>query len=332
MAMDFKKKVHNLKLSQLDAKIGVELSLETLQRDSRYSNTLVDLMRREETILKDNHATKAAQGIVAKVDEALKEETQAFFAKATQQNIKRWAALRNKVVKEAQAIHSQHAKNVNSTSSAKVVRGFPTIRFPRSGAAQPVPFDLEVEAERLEYEYSRNWYKYENFNLTEAFNSQSARVEKDWEQHEDSLAADYAASRAKITGVAQERVAHATGVAEDARWQHPEKQKTLIHTAPVHSPSSSLEFGRARTASGGTSGGLSRQRAADLERLDREHAAVCYSLQSQKGDAKRWLHRQQVRLVAQVEEVRKERTVIADILLEICDLNNLLQQHVQSQT
>ncbi len=46
------------------------------------------------------------------------------------------------------------------------------------------------------------------------------------------------------------------------------------------------------------------------------------AMQKQKGDAKRWLLRQQVRLQAQAVEVQWERTAIAEILNE--DFQQLL--------
>lgn len=46
-------------------------------------------------------------------------------------------------------------------------------------------------------------------------------------------------------------------------------------------------------------------------------------MQKQKGDAKRWLLRQQVRLQAQAVEVQQERAAVAEILA--ADYNQLLR-------
>jgi hypothetical protein len=53
-----------------------------------------------------------------------------------------------------------------------------------------------------------------------------------------------------------------------------------------------------------------------LERLEKEYQESLNSLLRQKGDAKRWLLRQQIRLSAQCEEVRKEKAFIGDLLEE----------------
>jgi hypothetical protein len=82
--------------------------------------------------------------------------------------------------------------------------------------------------------------------LREAFSSQAARVDKDWAVHEDQLADDYQTRRRSIVGVSsREAVGSSPSTAspsrdhtDGGRWQHPEKQKTLIHTAPVLSPTS----------------------------------------------------------------------------------------------
>lgn len=332
MSDSVRHKIQEIKYKQLESRINLELALETTQRDSRYSNTLVDLMRREEEILKDPRASASARGIVQRVDEALKQETEAFFAKATQMNIKRWQMLAEKLNKDRQQLRSE----VSRASGGAVGRERASSRgysIQRGSARRvPTPEEIEVESERLDYEYSKNWYKYENFNLQEAFQSQSARVENDWKTHENSIADEFNARRTKITGIDHSRHAqhnHAS-VDSDQRWQHPEKQKTLIHTAPVHSPNSTLnssgDFGRGGLASRG--GGRQQRNSAELDRLEKEYKQVMESLQNQKGDAKRWLHRQQVRLVAQTEQVRKERSVIADILLDIQSLNNLVKEYM----
>lgn len=51
-----------------------------------------------------------------------------------------------------------------------------------------------------------------------------------------------------------------------------------------------------------------------IDKLDREYAASMRSLEKQKADARRWLNRQQLRLLAQAEEVQKEKALIADIM------------------
>jgi hypothetical protein len=50
---------------------------------------------------------------------------------------------------------------------------------------------LNEESLRLEEDYNRNFLMYEGFNLSEAFKSQSSKVDKDWGVHELALADDY---------------------------------------------------------------------------------------------------------------------------------------------
>jgi hypothetical protein len=51
-----------------------------------------------------------------------------------------------------------------------------------------------------------------------------------------------------------------------------------------------------------------------MERLQKELDAAMEGMQRQKGEAKRWLYRQQVRLQAQAVEVQWERSAIAEVL------------------
>ena len=66
--------------------------------------------------------------------------------------------------------------------------------------SQLTPEDLDEEADRLEMDYNRNWMKYEGFSLQEAFRSQAARVEVEWENHENQLAEEFRLRKQRITG------------------------------------------------------------------------------------------------------------------------------------
>lgn len=119
--------------------------------------------------------------------------------------------------------------------------------------------------------------------------------------------------------------------AQENRWQHPEKQKTLIHTAPVLSPvlapalatpTSSSSAGSAIRAvrSRGRDDALKNNKEVratslrhhkkrprlhpkltnhllmchQLERLDRQYQVALESLAEQKSGAMRWMARQKV--------------------------------------
>lgn len=68
---------------------------------------------------------------------------------------------------------------------------------------------------------------------------------------------------------------------------------------------------------------ICRLSCPQLERLQQEHDTAVAAMQKQKADAKRWLHRQQVRLQAQAIEVQWERAAIGEILME--DYRQLMQ-------
>ena len=54
---------------------------------------------------------------------------------------------------------------------------------------------------RLIEDYNRNWFEYEGFNLKEAFKSQTAKVNADWETHETSITDEYNNKRKLLTKV-----------------------------------------------------------------------------------------------------------------------------------
>lgn len=57
------------------------------------------------------------------------------------------------------------------------------------------------------------------------------------------------------------------------------------------------------------------------------------ALEMQKADAKRWLQRQQVRLMCQSDEVAKEKISIFSMLdEEMVDLDEFLQQYIKLGT
>jgi hypothetical protein len=237
---------HNLQRIQL------ELTLETTPRDSRYSSGLVDLMKREEVVSRDGTLQQATE-LYRRVDEALSLETHRFFARTSSQNIKRWQVLHQKLERERERL-----KNDIMTRVARREGG-------NNGGAKLekralTPEDLDFEELRLEEEYNRNFLKHEGFSLREAFSSQAARVDKDWSVHEEQLAEDYQNRRRSIVGtrdVSPQVSSPNRDYQQDGRWQHPEKQKTLIHTAPVLAPTTTVGGSGTATAAGGGRAGTS---------------------------------------------------------------------------
>ena len=228
-------KIRELKKAQYIQRIQMELTFETTPRDSRYSNGLLELMKKEENVMKESNNTMAIKSIVQKVDEALRAETQAFFARNAAQNIKRWANLKQKLLKEVQSLRTELMSN----------ESYNRARPHGKRVVEPVD-SLEAEAERLEADYNKNWFHYENYNLQQAFKSQTARVESDWQAHEQAVLDDYKSRKEALGfdvhegGNLRNSVNSFSSPGSDQRWQHPEKQKTLIHTAPVLTPTRDL--------------------------------------------------------------------------------------------
>lgn len=318
-------------------RIQLELALETSHRDSRYSENLADLMKREEQACQENFNSQLCKDLISKVDDALRQETQRFFSKNSQHNIKRWASLIQRVEREKEQARNEIALNSNNQN--------PT----RSGPVHaPTLSELDVEAKRLEEDYNRNWFQYEGFHLNEAFKSQAARVDTEWAAHEQSIKMDYDDKRSQLLGTDQSsslRDSMNRDQEQNIRWQHPEKQKTLIHTAPVLSPSASTGTSRKEkdqapnlnlNQNSGFVNKIFRRKdsgskeqpshiTAELTRLERKYEAAAGSLHNQKAAAKRWMSRQQIRLLAQAKEVHEERQVIASLIsLERCEYEKLL--------
>ena len=162
---------------------------------------------------------------------------------------------------------------------------------------------------RLDAYYNSRWGELEAFNISEAFKSQvaikdsllssheskyllllkRAKVDMEWGKHEQVLLQDYLGKRRALTGVAAETSSApvvSTPTKADDRWQHPEKQKSLIHTAPVLSPKSGAA---AATASGsGAKAVMKIGRDAlspELEALERAYARLQQSSNQQKNSA-----------------------------------------------
>lgn len=219
-----------LRRSQVLQRLQLELTLDTIPRDSCYSAQLIDLMKREELALRDSPTSATTSELVSRVDDALRTETGRFFSKSVTQNVKKWAALQKKMEQEIERLGSMKKPVDNQVAQQRVVT------YEVGGRSYPIPTseDLDRETHRLSGDYNENWTKYEDFNLKSAFMSQIARVENDWIAQEMSLTDEFNARKAQMQGTTVESPTRQHTSSD--RWQHPEKQKTLIHTAPVMSP------------------------------------------------------------------------------------------------
>jgi hypothetical protein len=256
-------------------------------------------MKREETAIRDNFGTSATQDLIQRVDDALRSETEKFFNKTVQQNVQRWVALQKKIEGEIQRfkddtsgmpVESQSNGSGACPSSVAACDGKRSV---------PSVDDMNRETLRLEHDYNKNWHKYEEYNLRSAFKSQIARVENDWIAQEVSLTEDYNSRKAAIVGSsALDSPSRQAAAGNSDRWQHPEKQKTLIHTAPVLSPTAVRDS----------------VSSPDLERLERQYLAALDNLEKQKAAAIRWMSRQEIRLMAQSKETAVERKAISEVI------------------
>lgn len=240
---------------------------------------LVNLMQREEVLLREG---KQCKDISREVENALNHETKAFFTKMSASNKKRWNFLLNKSQKDKEILldmvrdtcaqdftGDDHildedfamAPTGGSGSSGvggKELSGGRKNKF-MAGSDSVSALDIEIESLRLEEDYNKNWLDIESFHIQEAFNSQKERIDSEWSVHFDRLNSQYEAKRQEILGHRDnrassaggtKRIGSAGGQGKDGRWQHPEKQKTLIHTAPVFSPSNTGEGGKMAVGSG----------------------------------------------------------------------------------
>lgn len=296
----------------------IELSLETQPRDSKFSSQLIVLMQKEENMLRNDTlspaSTAAANELLVKINEMLNAETRKFFRKNVQANIKKWTNQENKLTKERARLHQDIINDarigrLDASSTNDVVK--PPISLSDA---------IKREEARLIEDYNRNWFEYEGFNLKEAFKSQTAKVNADWETHETSITDEYNNKRKLLTKDENQvlsNVASKTSSPDgfDSRWQHPEKQKTLIHTAPVLSPSKKEQVSvsnKVKKTGSKTSNDIANQ--IELERIERVYSETMQSLAKQKQTAVLWMDRQSIRLHAQLNEVKDERSFLSNLL------------------
>jgi len=224
---------------------------------------LVNLMQREEILLREG---KQCKDISREVENALNHETKAFFTKMSTSNKKRWNFLLQKSQKDKEALldvvrdtcahdftaddhildedfaYESAGKSDRNLGGGKVLSGRKNKFI--AGSDNVSALDIEIESLRLEEDYNKNWLDIESFHIQEAFKSQKDRIDSEWATHFDRLNLQYESKRLEIEGHSNNRGSSAGGgkrrsgeQGKDGRWQHPEKQKTLIHTAPVFSPS-----------------------------------------------------------------------------------------------
>jgi len=176
----------------------MELTLETMPREV-YSNQLMEAMRKEEMAVRDGVkiTTEMSKGI----DDALRAETRKFFLKIASENQRRWTSLQVKVDNEYARFYQGSRSRKRDVDvgkatplplpAAAAAAAAAAVAATADAAGEPTAADLDVEVQRLEEDYQRQWLKYEHGNLRTAFASQMERVESEWSSHEQSLTNDY---------------------------------------------------------------------------------------------------------------------------------------------
>jgi hypothetical protein len=93
-------------------RVQLELLLETTPRDSRYSSELVEMMKREETLLGDGQAVSstsaATKDLISKIERALADETSRYFARVSALNNKRWVGLMQTLERERERLKMEY--------------------------------------------------------------------------------------------------------------------------------------------------------------------------------------------------------------------------------
>ena len=191
---------------------------------------------------------------------------------------------------------------------------------------------------------SEHWAQGEHVNLQVAFQHQLDRVDSEWTSYCDAMHREYCQERAKLQGVAVDQVraevekelGHAgclpmapTPESKTGHWLEKEKQETLVHTAPVLSPSAMAAegfdtFGKSPLSS------RSRKTGPRLHCRDRagqpstSHVKKSIAiLQSnflnarskairQWKMARQWILRQKLRMLLQVDAQEIERRDIVE--------------------
>ena len=254
----------------------LELNLETTPRDSRYSSNLVGLMKAEEDNTgKDKMALvdlnrKVDEALSLETHKFFEKTAaqnikrwKALSQKLDLEREKYRMQLSDQIIR----VNPNYIPIVGAYSNGSDFSDTLNLQVSDSTNKKILTAeDLDEESLRLEQDYNRNFIAYEGFNLSEAFQSHKLKVDKDWSVHESLLEEDYKSRRHLITGLSVKVVLYPAceltdliphfdvlllvGVGseevktvaaqvpdtQENRWQHPEKQKTLIHTAPVLSP------------------------------------------------------------------------------------------------
>lgn len=135
------------------------------------------------------------------------------------------------------------------------------------------------------------------FHLDNAFRLQLRRIDVEWGTHEAQIQADYDSKKAEIEGRTLQKKTVKSPVGP---WKSKEKQRSLIHTAPVFEPTIDSP--------------MSKKTRAEMVALDTAFGQAMKQLQHQKDNAKKWIRRQSLRMYIQAKYIGRERKALAQHL------------------
>lgn len=332
------------------------LDVECSPPKTSFSDQLTNLLSQETLISCD---VRQASELSSKIDGLINSETYYYFQELCSQNIRSWqtffdrheyeyAEVKNELKKRCSALRTRAATHADTRASADYL--IPLLTYSKrsylshqaeSPAAAPVAAQLMeltavesvpgycfVEAERrflkeereLRVRAHEDWAQTQKFDIDCAFGIQLARVDAEW--------AEYGSHLRRQHGETPKEPTHS----HHNRWQNKEKQGLLANTAPVFEPNaqdsnvmpqiatpnepcasaeqSKLSFAEDQLGQQGKMN-LDLQRA-----LDR--------VEFQKSNAKKWIRRQALRMLAQLHACRSLHQCMAQGLSSYYVKNRIL--------
>lgn len=288
---------HSIQRAKLD------LRLDGIKGDSRYSTALADLLHREETAgSKADPQTRAA--LDQKIQQMLFSETRRYFVQQSDQTQPHRVAMLEQQQAERRAVLKATAAAMRLSDSREL--------------AMQQLLDEEL---RLQAHYTQHYHAIEQFNLDHAFQMQNQRLVKEWKTAEAKLNQDYHTAKGMVPSANEgaSRSPSSTNGGEAEPWHAKEKQKQLIHTAPVLAPdvgAAGVALSRRKKSKQQTATAAVAAAAAAnaMNQLDVQYMNTLRELKRQEEGAKRWLTRQEVRLRAQLEATKDEQALVGRYL------------------
>lgn len=196
------------------SRIDIELQLETAGQDAKYSTSLSALMQREDQLLRNGNPSRE---LSQKIDVNLERETIQYYSQILKSHLSLWINYYTKLKQLTPASPSTVLDDLEKKSILN-------------------EDDLDMENLRLQAEYHRNYLSHEIFNLNEAFSLQTHKIETEYSTIEKSLSMKLGRLNANSYHKSNLNC-DSNENKNNSKWYHPEKQRRLIHTAPVLSPS-----------------------------------------------------------------------------------------------